>query len=126
MALFLALMVLSGAPPRAKHAVPFETRCGWLDNPTPGNFIFHDRDGAWTLAVQGGYEAKGFDDLPEIMTNQSEFVRQNAGEHGYGCACLKMKVDSERHRVLEVSSAHQELLKTCLEDPDLTLMPKGG
>jgi hypothetical protein len=26
-----------------------ETRCGWYDNPTPGNVFFDDADGSWTI-----------------------------------------------------------------------------
>jgi hypothetical protein len=41
-------------------------RCGWLENVTPGNFSLVDRDAEWTIAEQGGYEAPGFDRLPDI------------------------------------------------------------
>ena len=33
----------------------FETRCGWLANPTPANYWFYDKDGEWTIGEQGGY-----------------------------------------------------------------------
>ena len=66
-------------------AMATERRCGWLDNPTPGNFSLRDRGGEWVLGVQGGHEAHGFDSMPDITT--AGWVETN-GHYGYGCACL--------------------------------------
>ncbi|MBL7685903.1 MAG: DUF4087 domain-containing protein, partial [Deltaproteobacteria bacterium] len=37
----------------------YETRCGWIDNPTPANWDLTDRDRTWTIGVQGGVQAEG-------------------------------------------------------------------
>ncbi|MCZ8486886.1 DUF4087 domain-containing protein [Vibrio lentus] len=29
-----------------------ETRCGWLENPSPANMWLIDRDGTWNISVQ--------------------------------------------------------------------------
>ncbi|MGL4666856.1 MAG: DUF4087 domain-containing protein, partial [Saezia sp.] len=36
-------------------AMAAEWRCGWLENPTPANQWLIDRDGAWTISLQGAY-----------------------------------------------------------------------
>jgi hypothetical protein len=43
----LALTALPGP-------VQAEERCGWLENPTPGNFWLKDPHGLWTISAQGG------------------------------------------------------------------------
>lgn len=107
----------SPRPPSSSAAV----RCGWLDNPTPGNFSLRDRDGEWVLAEQGGYQARGVDLIPDLSGD--EFVETN-GHHGYACACVKASVDEKTHQVLKVVSVKQRLLKVCLADPDLPPMPR--
>ena len=39
--------------------LPTELRCGWFENSSPSNASLTDRDGEWTISIQGGYEAKG-------------------------------------------------------------------
>ena len=34
---------------------PAVQRCGWWDNPSPGNVWLTDRQGQWTIAIQGLY-----------------------------------------------------------------------
>ncbi len=60
------LLVLFLVPVRTVAA---ERRCGWLENPTPGNFSLRDRGGEWVLGVQGGYEAEGFDRMPDMTAS---------------------------------------------------------
>lgn len=120
--LLVSLWLLSPAQAAPKvRAAPFTLRCGWLDNPTPGNFSLRDRDGEWVLAEQGGYEARGMDLIPDLSGN--EFVEIN-GPHGYACACIQASVDVETHRVLEIKRVKQRLLKVCLGDPGLAPMPR--
>ena len=118
--------LLSQAPaarePHAKaHVQPRAVRCGWLDNPTPGNFFLRDRDREWTVAEQGGYQARGMDRIPDLSGD--EFVETN-GPHGYACACLKVTVDAKTGRVVEIFRVTPKRLKVCLGDPDLPPMPK--
>src|SRR5918999_3279183 len=62
-----------------------ERRCGWLQNPTPANWWLIDRDGEWLIGVQGGYQAPGMDEMPDMST--AGWVEVN-GHYGYGGACM--------------------------------------
>jgi hypothetical protein len=115
------ITVASLALPRMAAATDFETRCGWLDNPTPGNFFLHDRDGEWTVAEQGGYQAKGVDRIPDLSGD--EFVETN-GHHGYACVCMSVKVTKKERKVAEIASVKPKLLKACLGDPAIPPMPR--
>ena len=108
--LIVALSVISAAP--ALAAEP-QTRCGWVDNETPGNFTLLDRDGAWVIAAQGGYQAKGFDTLPDL--SEKEFAELNA-PHGYSCDCLKVTVDARRHRIAKIFGVTLRTIKDCQDD----------
>jgi hypothetical protein len=90
-------------------------RCGWYENPTPGNIWFTDKDGEWTLSVQGGHQAEG--NLPKFGAKR--WVRTN-GNYGYGCACIKIIEDKEKHLVVRLLSGAARPLKTCRNDPTLT------
>ncbi len=90
-----------------------EQRCGWFDNPSPGNASLHDRDGEWTIAIQGGHQAKG--DWPPKF-RQGQWQRTNTGGHGYGCACLIMWVDADEKNVLEIFSSRAQPLSACRKD----------
>ena len=91
-------------------------RCGWFDNPTPGNFWLVDRDGSWEVGVQGGYQAKGLDRIPDFGTH---WQITNAGSHGYGCACLRAKVDVPHGRVLTIEHLSVLSLRQCRRDAHL-------
>jgi len=69
-----------------------ELRCGWLDNPTPGNNWLIDRHGKWEISTQGNIliDDNSMDNLPEI--NDDEFVRTNVN-YGYSCVCLDVTID---------------------------------
>ena len=49
---------------------PFETRCGWFQNPTPANIWLDDRDGEWIIGVQGGYQVESDWDWPAFKKGQ--------------------------------------------------------
>src|SRR5204862_191377 len=68
----------------------FENRCGWVDNPTPANWDLTDKDGTWSIGVQGGRQAEG--DVPEFPESKAYWKKTNVN-YGYGCACLRVKVD---------------------------------
>lgn len=94
-----------------------ETRCGWLQNPTPANWWLTDSAGTWTISQQGGYQAKGIENLPS-MENDRQYVRTN-GYYGYGCACLRVATDRELMRITKIQSGEQLPLRTCRQDPNL-------
>lgn len=94
-------------------AAKVETRCGWLSNPTPANIWLYDRDGEWTIGVQGGYQLEADWDWPEFKRGQ--WVRTN-NNYGYGCACLVVRVNKETSQVVEIKSARARPLSACRKD----------
>lgn len=101
----------------AVQAAP-ETRCGWWDNPSPGNVWLHDRDGEWEVATQGAHQAEG--DWPSFSARQQ--VRMN-GSYGYGCACLRVTVNPKTRQVLKIFSAQTRPLAQCRVDAALGKPP---
>jgi len=96
-----------------------ETRCGWLANPTPGNWFLTDRDARWVIAAQLGYQAEGMENIPAF--NDREYVRTN-GYHGYGCACLRVAtepIDYSNSRITKIESGESIPLSVCRADPNL-------
>jgi Protein of unknown function (DUF4087) len=93
-----------------------ETRCGWLQNPTPANWYLKDKDGTWIISIQGGYRSGGMDNLPRI--DDREYVKTNIN-YGYACACLDVVTDSDRMRITIIQNGEQLPLSTCREDPNL-------
>jgi len=121
--LLLAIVALvSGRPgtPQEPAIEPFETRCGWFSNPTPANVWLHDRDGQWTIGVQGGYQAEGDNWWPLFKPRQ--WVETNV-HYGYGCVCLRLRVNRETHEVIEIKSSRARPLAACRRDRSL---PKWG
>jgi hypothetical protein len=108
MAAFLLLALLAAAPQSAP-----QTRCGWLQNPTPANYWLIDRDGEWTIMAQGGYQAEGWDEMPDMSARG--WVETN-GHYGYGCACMSVTVDPASHRVTRILSARPVPLRQCRRD----------
>lgn len=102
------------APPR--QAAADVRRCGWLQNPTPGNWWLIDRDGEWILGTQGGYQAPGLDEMPDMSAG--EWVARN-GSYGYGCACMTIRTDPASRQVLQVSAAAPRPLAQCRADRKL-------
>ena len=112
--LLLAFASLVRARPSRSHAPAIEqseTRCGWFSNPTPANASLHDRVGEWIIGVQGGYQAEG--DWPSFKAGQ--WVETN-GHYGHGCACLRLRVNRESHRVIKIESARARPLASCRRD----------
>ncbi|HEX8738104.1 MAG TPA: DUF4087 domain-containing protein [Pyrinomonadaceae bacterium] len=104
----------SDAAPQTSSEAKFENRCGWFVNPTPANASLEDKDGEWIIGVQGGYQAGG--DYPEF--DDKDWVKTNVN-YGYGCACMRVKVDFKTRRVLEIASATTKPLAACRKDPAL-------
>jgi hypothetical protein len=97
-----------------------ERRCGWLSNPTPGNYWLTDKDGQWILATQGGDQAPGMDDMPDMST--AGWVETNV-HYGYGCACITIAHDPATRKVTRIAKAEPKPLKQCRADRSL---PKPG
>ena len=106
------LLAMAGAAPAM--AAP-ERRCGWLANPTTGNWWLTDRDGRWVLATQGSAPVPGMDQIPDMTTRG--WVATN-GSHGHGCACLTLETAPGR-RVLRVLAAEPLALARCRADRSL-------
>lgn len=100
--------------PDANADEKFETRCGWFSNPTPANASLYDREGEWIISVQGGYQAEG--DWPDFGPRQ--WVETNV-HYGHGCACLRLRVARETHKVIEIKSARARSLAACRRDRSL-------
>jgi hypothetical protein len=116
-----AIAVLLGAGTASAQQKGGEQRCGWLDNPTPGNVSLHDKDGEWTIGVQGGHQAEG-DWSPPYKPG--EWRKSGNASYGYGCACLTVKVDAEEKNILEVVSAKARPLSACRKDKALSEVEK--
>jgi hypothetical protein len=114
---FLATLGILLSFPFLAEASNWETRCGWLENPTPANYWLNDKDGSWIISVQGGHSARGADSIS--LTKDNEWVVTNAAEYGYGCACAEVKTDFYTKHVLEIKNLNQKRLKSCLEDMSL-------
>jgi hypothetical protein len=111
--MWMLLATLLAAQPAA--AAPAR-RCGWLENWTPANWSLVDPDGEWILGVQGGYQAPGMDDMPDMSVRGS--VAFN-GPHGYSCACMTVTTDRRSHRVTRLFSATPLPIRQCRADPRL-------
>jgi len=108
-----AAAVLSSA--QAAPLVRHQTRCGWIDNPTPANWWLTDGYGEWIISVQGGRQAEGMDNLPDFS---SGWVETN-GHYGYGCGCITGDVDVHDKRILSIQSAKQKRISACRNDKAL-------
>lgn len=109
----LVVMLMAGLP----LAGTAETRCGWLDNPTPGNWWLTDSEGQWTLATLGGDAVPGMENMPDMTAG--EWVLRN-GSHGYGCACALLVTRLSDRKVLRIGWVKQLSLETCNTDPRLS------
>jgi hypothetical protein len=108
----LLTATLEGAQLKATEAS--EMRCGWFSNPTPANASLFDRDAEWIIGVQGGHQAEG--DWPEF--GPKEWVKTNVN-YGYGCACLRVRVNREQNEVIAIESSRVQPLSTCRRDRSL-------
>lgn len=107
-ALHLAVLAMAAAP-----ATGTEQRCGWLDNTTPANMTLKDRDGEWLISQQGGYQAPGIDDMPDMSTRGVVSVN---GSYGYSCACMVVTSDKAQRRISRILSARPVPLRQCRSD----------
>jgi hypothetical protein len=113
-ALALALTVTGLTLSAPGHAA--ERRCGWVDNPTPGNWWLTDRQGEWTIGVQGGQLVAGIDNMPDMATKG--WVATN-GNYGYGCGCMTVETNARDKKVTRIISATPVPLRQCRADRNL-------
>ncbi|HZZ21159.1 MAG TPA: DUF4087 domain-containing protein [Roseiarcus sp.] len=90
----LAIALVFAAPLCAAVA---EERCGWLENPTPGNWWLRDARALWAISAQGGPFAEG----------------------GYSCACVSGAFDDHAERITRVDAARVLSLSVCRGDKAL-------
>lgn len=83
-----------------------ENRCGWFINPTPGNAWLKDRDGEWTVGIQGGEQTEG--GWPSF--GRGRWVATN-GSYGYGCACMRVTVGHAKRSQARFNS--EDVLVAC-------------
>jgi hypothetical protein len=96
-------------------------RCGWLDNPTPGNASLYDKDGEWTIAAQGGHQANG--DWPPAF-KPGQWIRRGPGSYGYGCVCLTVELDEKGKNILDILSGEGRPLSVCRKDRAIAKIEK--
>ncbi|MEA3053705.1 MAG: hypothetical protein QOG72_2608 [Sphingomonadales bacterium] len=109
-------LAAEGPPPPLPAAGAGERRCGWLMNPTPGNWWLFDGHGEWILGTQGGEPVPGMEDMPDMST--ADWVETN-GHYGYGCACMTISYDPATQRVTRVADAKPKPLRQCRADKGL-------
>lgn len=112
----ITALLTTGVPAEAQSVRPIggtEERCGWFDNPSPGNAWLHDKDGEWTVAIQGDHQAKG--DWPPRF-KAGEWIRSGNASYGFGCACLTGKFNSDERNVLEITGSRSKPLSVCRGD----------
>jgi hypothetical protein len=110
----MRILVLLGLVAAAPLAAA-EKRCGWIENPSPANWWLTDRQGEWTIMLQGGPEPAGMNKIPDLTTR--DWVRTN-GYYGYGCACMTVdtRFDGGERRIARIHSVVQLPLKQCRAD----------
>jgi hypothetical protein len=110
----VAALLLAALPAAATESNS-ALRCGWFENPTPGNAWLTDRHGQWLVGLQGGHQAEG--DWPQFP--ETEWVSTN-GSYGYGCACLRVVADAQALTIQRILSAKPRSLQACRDDRALT------
>jgi len=93
-----------------------ESRCGWLENPSPANYWFTDKDGEWTISIQGDKSAIGMEKLAGFPDN--EFIQTNVG-YGYGCACITIDTNFGKREVIKIYKFNPISLQRCKSDKKL-------
>ena len=120
-----ALMIAGAAAGSANAQAGSERRCGWVVNPTPGNYWLVDREtrwnNGWLISSQGGYRARGADRMPDMTTLGQ--VKTN-GNYGYSCGCMQVRTDRRNRQITRIYSAAPVPLSQCQRDQRLP-RPRG-
>lgn len=106
------LLSLAGGEAVTSNGRVRKLRCGWFENPSPGNASLLDRDGEWVIAMQGEHAAKG--KWPEFR--KSDWISTGNGSYGYGCLCMHVTEDSEKQYILEILDAKPKPPAACRSD----------
>jgi hypothetical protein len=92
-------------------------RCGWIVNPTPGNWWLTDSQGDWIIATQGSdTEALGMENIGDISAHDYQATN---GNYGYACGCMKVENDESDKRITAIYSFKQLPLSKCIKDKSL-------
>jgi hypothetical protein len=118
LAVLIAVSMIALAATAARAG---SVRCGWLDNPTPGNASLYDKDGEWTIATQGGHQANG--DWPPAF-KPGQWIRRGSGSYGYGCVCLTVELDEKGKSILDILSGEGRPLSVCRKDRAIAKIEK--
>ena len=110
-AILIAVLGAGSANAQAKS----ENRCGWYENPTPGNHWLTDRERTWVIGAQGGPQARGIERIPEAPQSRWIATHPN-GSYGYGCACMQVRTDRRAGRITQIQSARSVPLTQCRRD----------
>lgn len=108
----IALLVLLIAP----SLYDKDNRCGWLENPTPGNYWLTDKDGDWTISTQGKEGPKGMEYL--VGFPSKEFINTN-NSYGYGCCYIQSEASKESKEITRIFNFKALPLRVCKKDPSL-------
>ena len=111
--LLIALPLLAFALP----AQAAEKRCGYVENPTPGNWWLTDGQGQWIMGTQGREPAEGMETIPQSFYEKG-WVRTN-GSYGYRCGCLTVDTHRADQRITRVRAAKALPMNRCTADPVL-------
>ncbi|RUM08423.1 DUF4087 domain-containing protein [Rhizobium chutanense] len=113
----IAMAVMTAALAVAANAQAAETRCGWLENPTPANWWLEDAENTWTIMTQGedADAVDGMELIPDI--SEHDYVKTN-GNYGYACACMSVETDG-KERITKILSFRQLALAKCRNDKAL-------
>jgi hypothetical protein len=115
----LAILVFASATLLAGTSTAFaEKRCGWLENPSWGNWWLLDHDGKWIIREKDGYEAEGSENPPDISTG--DYVSTNS-TYGYACGCITGIMDADSFRVAQVDFFELKTVEECQADADLPI-----
>ncbi|WP_080634555.1 DUF4087 domain-containing protein [Leptospira weilii] len=74
----------------------------------------YDRDAEWIIAVQGGYRVSKDWQWPVFRSGQ--WIKTNTGDYGYGCSCLRLRVNKQTHEILEIKTTQALPLARCRQD----------
>jgi hypothetical protein len=96
-----------------------ENRCGWYENPSPGNLWLVDSKGTWILSTQGDSGSKltekDFKKLPKFP--KSQYITTQAS-YGYGCVCMIVDTDGDQN-IVKIYKSRSLRLSSCLLDKNL-------
>jgi hypothetical protein len=111
-----AVALIGVTPLETQKSAPGALRCGWYQNPSPGNQYLTDRDAQWIVSMQGLYEAPGQDRLSAM--DKYGWVKTNV-EYGYSCACIRMDVNRKTQKVTRIYSGYAIPMSRCRNDKAL-------